>query len=120
MGTRKPATGSRPARTRIRAERQARGWTLEDLAERVGVTRQTIQRWETSGRDVNIEKLNAVASAFGIPVRALLPGDDGLTLDERALLEWHRGAGPQERRAVRNMIEGFAEVRRESVTARAG
>lgn len=107
-----------PSRLRIRAEREARGWTLEDLAERLGVARQTIGRWETEERDVGVAALFAIASAMDIPVRLLLPGDDGLSEDERMLMDIFRAAPPHEKRGLLTMAKTLHEGRQPAAPAR--
>jgi putative transcriptional regulator len=107
-----------PLQNRIRAERVSRGWTLEELAGRMGVTRQAVQRWETAGRNVSVDKLTRLAEIFEIPVREMLPGDDGLSPDERRLLEWFRMAPAHERRAVLSLAHSLNEGRSAEFTPR--
>lgn len=118
MNPKKPRREKPPIPLRIRAEREARGWSLEDLAGRLGVARQTVGRWETSGRDVGIANLFAIAAVMEIPVRQLLPGDDGLTRDKRSLLEAYRAAPSHERRAMLGMAVSLHEGRQAGVVAR--
>ena len=47
--------------TRLREARHAAGLSLSDLAERIGVSRQTIWRWEQGDQEPT-----------GLPLRALL------------------------------------------------
>jgi len=57
--------------TRIRYLRKMRGWTLQQLADQVGTTAQTIQRLETSNMTVSMDWLQKVADAFKVkPVTA--------------------------------------------------
>lgn len=62
--------------TRIRHLRKMRGWTLRQLAERVGTTAQTIQRLETSNMTVSMDWLQRLADAFNIKPAELI--SDGL------------------------------------------
>jgi transcriptional regulator with XRE-family HTH domain len=98
------------ARTCIREERLARNWTLDELAERVGVKLQTIQRWETGGRNVSVAALERVAQAFRISPRLLLPQDD-LAPEERQLINFLRRAAPHEKRAVLGLAVQLSEGR---------
>ena len=43
------------ARARLRSLRQARGWSLDDLAERSNVSASTISRLETGGRRLTLD-----------------------------------------------------------------
>lgn len=50
----------------IRAERQAAGLTMQQAAERIGVTFSTYQRWEDPRRcNATLATLERVAGAFG-------------------------------------------------------
>lgn len=59
----------------IRAARNQRGWTQEELAERAGVSRPTIARVER-GDDVSTANLAKVAAALGLEIR-LAGRDEG-------------------------------------------
>lgn len=63
--------------TRIRELRKRRGLTLQQLAQRVGTTAQTVQRLETANMTVSMDWLGRFADAFSVRPRDLL-------LDERA------------------------------------
>jgi transcriptional regulator with XRE-family HTH domain len=65
------------ARRRLRTLRQARGWTLDDLAERSHLGASTISRIETGQRRLALDQLTVLARALGVPVDALLADDDG-------------------------------------------
>jgi transcriptional regulator with XRE-family HTH domain len=58
--------------TRIRELRKSKGWTLQDLADLVGTTPQTVQRLETNNMTVSLEWLRRFAGAFGVNVTTLL------------------------------------------------
>jgi len=61
--------------TRIRYLRKMRGWTLQQLADQVGTTAQTIQRLETSNMTVSMDWLQKVADAFNVkPVELITDG----------------------------------------------
>ncbi len=53
-------------KTRIRELRRERGWTLQDLAGRIGTTAQTVQRLETQNMTVSTDWLEKFGEAFGI------------------------------------------------------
>ena len=65
------------ARRRLRTLRQARGWTLDDLAARAHVGASTISRIETGQRRLAVDQLVTLARALGITVDDLLADDDG-------------------------------------------
>lgn len=51
---------------RIKELREARGWRLEELAARVGVTSATVSRWENGERFPRGENLRVLAKALGV------------------------------------------------------
>lgn len=58
----------------IKAARLAKGLTLEELGAKVGVTKATIQRYESGYiKKINPDKLQPLANALGISVYELLP-----------------------------------------------
>ncbi len=57
--------GTRP-RFFIKEHREAQGLTLDQLAGRVGVERNTIWRWENDHRQVTPDKAGAVADALSL------------------------------------------------------
>ena len=60
--------------TRIRHFRKLRGWTLQELAERIGTTAQTVQRLETSNMTVSTDWLERIGEALRVPPISLLAG----------------------------------------------
>jgi transcriptional regulator with XRE-family HTH domain len=56
----------------IRLLRQVRGWSQEQLAERVGDTSATVCRWESGKRIPTLTTLERIGAAFQMPVPALL------------------------------------------------
>lgn len=57
---------------RIRQEREARNWTQDYLAGRVGVTEQTISRYERD-RPPKIAMLSKIAGVMGLSVHDFMP-----------------------------------------------
>lgn len=58
---------------RLRAER---GWSQEQMAEKLGVSRQAITKWETGAGTPDIENLAAIAQLFDVSVDSLMFGDE--------------------------------------------
>jgi transcriptional regulator with XRE-family HTH domain len=56
----------------IRLLRHVRGWSQEDLAERVGDTPATVCRWESGKRIPTLTTLERIGAGFQMPVAALL------------------------------------------------
>ena len=65
------------ARRRLRTLRQARGWTLDDLAARAHIGASTISRIETGQRRLAGDQLVTLARALGVTVDDLLTEEDG-------------------------------------------
>lgn len=56
--------------------RKQKGWSQEELGERLGVTRQTISKWELGSTTPEMEKIAAISELFGISADYLIKGDD--------------------------------------------
>ncbi len=78
------------ARRRLRTLRQAKGWTLDDLAARAHVGASTISRIETGQRRLAVDALVVLARALGVTVDDLLADDDG---DDVVIRPTARGGG---------------------------
>ena len=57
---------------RIAELRDARGWSQEELAERLHVSRQTVSNWERGKTLVDVQSLAALAAEAGCPLSELL------------------------------------------------
>lgn len=82
---------------KIAEARLSRGWSQEQLAEAVGTTQQTIQRWESGQVDPKVGKILDISAALGATVSELMgvSSDDTkleLTPDEYRLLDAYRSA----------------------------
>lgn len=95
----------------IQAARKSRGMSQEALAEKVGVSRQALGKWEKDTALPGVDNLQALAGALGVGVETLLGGPEtdagggqpAVTLDAlRALLE-ARDAREKRRRRVWGM-----------------
>ncbi|MFT4282538.1 helix-turn-helix domain-containing protein [Microbacterium sp.] len=60
---------------RLRAARQARGWTLEELAEPAGMSASTLSRLESGKRQASLELLLPLTRRLGMRIDDLLPGE---------------------------------------------
>lgn len=58
--------------------RRACGWSQEELGERLGVTRQTVSKWELGATTPEMEKLAAISELFGVSVDELIKGESPL------------------------------------------
>ncbi|MCQ2080505.1 MAG: helix-turn-helix domain-containing protein [Lachnospiraceae bacterium] len=53
-------------------ERKKNGWSQEDLAERLGVSRQSVSKWEGAQAIPDLQKIIAMADIFGVTTDYLL------------------------------------------------
>jgi transcriptional regulator with XRE-family HTH domain len=61
----------------VRIWRMAKGMTQEQLANRVGVTFQQLQKYEVGGNRIPTGRLVKVSGILGIPISALFEGTNG-------------------------------------------
>jgi putative transcriptional regulator len=66
----------------LRVLRAERRWSQADLAELVGVSRQTVNAIETGKYDPSLPLAFAIARAFGRPIEEIFtPNGDGTTVN---------------------------------------
>lgn len=63
---------------KLMALRKSRGWSQEELGERLDVTRQTVSKWELGATTPEMEKLTAMSELFGVSVDELIKGESPL------------------------------------------
>jgi len=56
----------------IMALRRSRGWSQEELGDRLGVSRQTVSKWETGQTTPELEKLIALADVYDLSLDELV------------------------------------------------
>lgn len=62
---------------KILSLRKARGWNQEELAERIGVTRQAVSRWESDSAKPDADKIVVICDLFGVSADYLLRDKEG-------------------------------------------
>lgn len=62
--------------------RKQKGFTQEELAEILNVSRTAVSKWESGRGYPNIESLKSIAKFFGVTVDDLLSGEELLTIAE--------------------------------------
>ena len=60
-------------KSRLRVLRAEQGWTQEQLAEAIGVSRQAINALETERHDPSLDLAYRIAGAFSVPVEQVFP-----------------------------------------------
>lgn len=61
--------------SKIRAYREQHNMSQEALAEKLGVTANTISRWETATYRPSVADLERLSRVFGVPIWTFLPSD---------------------------------------------
>jgi putative transcriptional regulator len=60
-------------KSRLRVLRAERGWTQEQLADAIQVSRQAINALETERHDPSLDLAFKIAAAFDVPVEQVFP-----------------------------------------------
>lgn len=71
---------------KIAEARIAKGWSQQQLAEKIGTTQQTIQRYESGARDLKSSVIIKLSSALGVTISYLLglkDTDDGSVREDQ-------------------------------------
>ena len=63
---------------RLKREREKRGWSQTELAEKLHVSRQSVSKWETGKNYPSIEVIIDLSDLFGITIDELLRSDEEL------------------------------------------
>lgn len=60
---------------KIMEERKKNGWSQEELAEKLNVSRQAVSKWESAGSIPDLQKVVQLAALFGVSIDYLLRDD---------------------------------------------
>ncbi|WP_026583392.1 helix-turn-helix domain-containing protein [Bacillus sp. J33] len=63
---------------KLRNERKNKGWSQEELAEKLFVSRQSVSKWENGQNYPSIEIIIKVSDLFGLTIDELLRSDEEL------------------------------------------
>jgi transcriptional regulator with XRE-family HTH domain len=63
---------------KLKSERKNKGWSQEELAEKLFVSRQSVSKWESGQNYPSIEILINISDLFGLTIDELLRSDDEL------------------------------------------
>jgi transcriptional regulator with XRE-family HTH domain len=91
---------------RIRDVRREKGWTQDQLAGAVGVSRSAVAQWETGRAGQITGNLTRIAASLDVGVEFLMYGDDKRSAghansgDELALLRLYRECSPEDRQLL--------------------
>lgn len=64
---------------KLKKERKEKGWSQEELAEKLFVSRQSVSKWENGQNYPSIEIIIKLSDLFGVAIDELLRSDEELT-----------------------------------------
>jgi transcriptional regulator with XRE-family HTH domain len=94
---------------RLREMRQFAGLTLEELADAVGMTAQTIQKYETEPQRLRVADLDKFAEALGCS-RAALVGDDAVSPEDAAFLARLHQLNDADRTRLLQIVDAWSQT----------
>ena len=59
----------------IKVNRQKKGWSQDDLAKQLNISRQAISKWETGESQPDVDKLLVMSEIFDITLDELIKGE---------------------------------------------
>lgn len=77
----------------LQALRKQKGWSQEQLADAIGVTRQTVSKWELGSTTPELEKLLALSQLFAISLDELTGNPSAPAQSKQELQPAMHGAG---------------------------
>lgn len=104
---------------RIRAQRKLQGLTQSWLANKIGISFQQLQKYETAANRVSPSRLFGIADALGVPPTHFFEGfgketarkDAARTKDELELLINYRAMPKRVRKTIRLTVAAIVEGR---------
>ena len=87
---------------RIKALRSARNFTQEQVADKIGVSRQKYARIESGVNSVTLDILSKIAEVLGVTV-----GDITRILDESPAVEYRAGGEAASTKEIFDMLDLF-------------
>lgn len=63
-------------------ERKKNGWSQEDLADRLGVSRQAVSKWESAQSVPDLQRILEMSKLFGVSTDYLLKDEEGVRVAE--------------------------------------
>ena len=91
---------------RLREMRLQAGYKQDEVSERLGVGQNTVSRWESGHSDPSLNNLIRLASLYECAIGDLFNGGNGLTEEEKELIEWTRD-NPREKSVIWSTFESL-------------
>ena len=89
---------------KIKSIRKSFGFTQEELAEKLNVSRQAIAKWEMEGGMPDTENLKALSKLFGVSIVSLLDNDADMPLavlhQEINIRDFGKGINEQQKNVI--------------------
>ncbi|MDO4492239.1 MAG: helix-turn-helix transcriptional regulator [Lachnospiraceae bacterium] len=98
---------------KITEERKKNGWSQEELAEQLGVSRQAVSKWESAGSVPDLQKIIQLANIFGVSTDYLLK-DEMEAEDRQGEYTAQDDSDRPLRRVSMEEANDFLDVRRKS------
>ena len=99
----------------IRNGRAARGMNQQELAERLGVSRNTVAGWETGHSKPGLDTVPAICKVLRIPLSQFFGVRSSLSIQEKQLLDTYRSLEEGDREIILWQMESLYEKRREQL-----
>ena len=94
--------------------RKSRGWSQEELAEKLDVSRQSVSKWESGVSNPELDKIVAMSTLFGVSTDYLLK--DSATEEKEPIREFIREeedeeieeeASTKKSKGIREFVDDF-------------
>lgn len=98
---------------KLKSLRELRGWSQEELAKRLGVSRSKIGNYEQGTREPGFEDLEAFADIFNVPIGYLV--DDAPVISPRILkyAEMLMDLSPESQEEAMNFVDFLGNKEKE-------
>ncbi|MBQ9251877.1 MAG: LexA family transcriptional regulator [Clostridia bacterium] len=111
MAQRGTTAGSGKYADRIKEARKAAGLNQQQLAEALGLSRNTVAGWETGHSRPDLDSLPALCKALGLSLGGFFGAREGVTRGERQLLTAFRSLEAEDQQAILWQVEALAAGR---------
>lgn len=94
--------------------RRARGWSQQELADRIGVSKMQVSGLERGKREFSLTMMRRFAEVFQVTPGELLSREDNaghLSDDEWRLIDTYRSAEPSKRDDIHRVAEALTPFR---------
>jgi transcriptional regulator with XRE-family HTH domain len=69
----------------IKEFRKSKGMSQMNLADKIGISYQQIQKYEKGINNINVERLKQIAKALEIPINEFFPAEKGIVSESPAV-----------------------------------